>query len=55
MLNLSPSEPLALVQALPCFDNQIKLDPLLESSLNLCIYYLISVLFMDKSVSADTN
>jgi hypothetical protein len=43
MLNLAPSEPLVLVQELPCFDNPIKLDPLLESSLNLCIYYLISV------------
>jgi hypothetical protein len=36
LLNLAPGEPLALVQALPCFDNSIKLDPLLSSALDLC-------------------
>jgi hypothetical protein len=42
MLNLAPGEPLALVQELPCFDNPIKLDPLLVSSIDLCIHNLIS-------------
>jgi len=42
MLNLAPSEPLALVQALPCFDNTIKLKLLLASSLDLCAHDLIS-------------
>jgi hypothetical protein len=52
MLNLAPSEPLALVQELPCFDNPIKLNPLLESALDLCICYLISV-FMFHSVMVE--
>jgi hypothetical protein len=52
MLNLAPSEPLALVQEMPCFDNPIKLNPLLESALDLCIYYLISV-FMFHLVMVD--
>jgi hypothetical protein len=52
MLNLAPSEPLALVQELPCFDNPIKLNPLLDSALDLYIYYLISV-FMFHSFMLD--
>jgi hypothetical protein len=42
LLNLAPGEPLALVQELPCFDDSIKLDPLLSSSLNLCVHNLIT-------------
>ena len=42
LLNLALGEPLALVQELPCFDNLIKLDPLLESSLYLCVQYMIN-------------
>ena len=40
MLNLAPGEPLALVQELSCFDNLIKLDPLMVSALDLCVHYL---------------
>jgi len=43
MLNLVLGEPLPLVQELPCLDNPIKLDPLQESALDLCVYYLINV------------
>jgi hypothetical protein len=42
LLNFSPSEPLALVQKLPYFDNLIKLDPLLASALDLCVHNMIS-------------
>ena len=42
LLDLAPGEPLALVEELPCLDNPIKLDPLLESALDLCVHYLIS-------------
>jgi hypothetical protein len=42
LLNLAPGEPLSLVQELPCFDNPIKLDPLLTSSLDLCVQDIIS-------------
>jgi hypothetical protein len=42
LLNLAPGEPLALVQELPCFDNPIKLDPLLVSALDLCVHDMIS-------------
>jgi hypothetical protein len=42
LLNLAPGEPLSLVQELPCFDNPIKLDPLLVSSLDLCVHDMIS-------------
>ena len=42
MLNFSPGEPLALVQELSYLDNPIKLDPMLESSLDLCVHYMIS-------------
>jgi hypothetical protein len=41
LLNLAPGEPLALVQELPCFDDSIKLDPLLLSDLNLSVQNLI--------------
>jgi hypothetical protein len=41
MLNLTPGETHVLVQKLPCFDNPIKLNPLLESSLDLCIHDFI--------------
>ena len=34
-------EPLALVQELPCFDDSIKMDPLLSSALDLCVHNLI--------------
>jgi hypothetical protein len=42
LLNLAPGEPLALVQELPCFDDSIKLDPLLSSSLDLCVHNMIT-------------
>jgi hypothetical protein len=42
LLNLASGEPLALVQELPCFDNLIKLDPLLVSALDLCVHDMIS-------------
>jgi hypothetical protein len=41
LLNLAPSEPLALVQELPCFDDSIKLDPLLSSALDLSFHNMI--------------
>jgi hypothetical protein len=41
LLNLALGEPLALVQELPCFDDSIKLDPLLSSDLDLCVHNLI--------------
>jgi hypothetical protein len=41
LLNLTPGEPLALVQELPCFDNSIKMDPLLSSALDLCVQNMI--------------
>jgi hypothetical protein len=41
LLNLAPGEPLALVQEMPCFDDLIKLDPLLSSALDLSIHNLI--------------
>jgi hypothetical protein len=41
LLNLAPGEPLALVQELPCFDDSIKLDPLLSSALDLCVHNMI--------------
>ena len=40
-MNLAPGEPLALVQELPCFDDSIKLDPLLSSDLDLSVHSLI--------------
>jgi hypothetical protein len=41
LLNLAPGEPLTLVQELPCFDDSIKLDPLLLSALDLCVHNMI--------------
>jgi hypothetical protein len=41
LLNLARGEPLALVQELPCFDDTIKLDPLLLSALDLFVHNLI--------------
>ena len=41
LLNLTPSEPLTLVQELPYFDDLIKMDPLLSSCLDLCVQNLI--------------
>ena len=38
MPNLAPGEPLALVEEFPYFDNPIKLDPLLESSLDMYVH-----------------
>jgi hypothetical protein len=46
LLNLAPGEPLALVQELPCFDNSIKLDPLLSGSLDLCVHNMIIGFFL---------
>jgi hypothetical protein len=42
LLNLAPSEPLALVQELACFDDSIKLDPLLSSALDMCVHNLVT-------------
>ena len=42
LLNLVLSEPLALVQELPYFDNLIKLDPLLTGALDLCVHNMIT-------------
>jgi hypothetical protein len=42
LLNLALGEPLVVVQELPCFDNLIKLDPLMASSLDLCVHDMIS-------------
>ena len=47
MLNLAPGETFALVQELPCFDDLIKLDPLLLSSLDLCVHNLIAGCLLD--------
>jgi hypothetical protein len=47
LLNLAPGEPLALVQELPCFDNLIKMDPLLASSLDLYVHDKISGFMFD--------
>ena len=42
LLNLALGEPLALVQELPCFDDSIKMEPLLSSALDLCVHNLIT-------------
>jgi hypothetical protein len=42
LLNLAPGDPPALVQEMPCFENLIKLAPLLESYLDLCFHDMIS-------------
>jgi hypothetical protein len=41
LLNLALGEPLALLEELPCFDDSIKLDPLLSSALDLSIHNMI--------------
>jgi hypothetical protein len=41
LLNLAPSEPLALVQEFPYFDDSIKMDPLLSSALYLSVHNMI--------------
>ena len=41
LLNLAPGEPLALVQETPCFDDSIKMDNLLSSTLDLCVHNMI--------------
>ena len=41
LLNLAPGEPLALVQELSCFDDSINMDPLLSSSLDICVHNII--------------
>jgi hypothetical protein len=41
LLNLAPGEPLALVQELPCFDDLIKMDPLLSSAFDLSVHNMI--------------
>jgi hypothetical protein len=42
LLNLALGEPVALVQELPCFDDSIKLDPLLSSALDMCVHIMIT-------------
>jgi hypothetical protein len=46
LLNLSLGEPFSLVKELPCFDNSIKLDPLMASSLDLFFHNLIIGFFL---------
>ena len=41
LLNLAPGDPLALVQELPCFNDLIKMGPLLLSALDLCVHNII--------------
>jgi hypothetical protein len=41
LLNFSPGDSLALVQELPCFDNSVKMDPLLSSALVLYVHNII--------------
>jgi hypothetical protein len=41
MLNLAPGEALALVQELPCFDNSIKMDPLIASAIDMFVHNMI--------------
>jgi hypothetical protein len=41
LLNLALGEPLGLVQELPCFDDSIKMDPLLSGSLDMCVHNMI--------------
>jgi hypothetical protein len=64
LLNLAPSEPLALVQELPLFDNSIKLDPLLVSALDKFFHNMIigcmhsdlrSIGFICSSISEVSN
>jgi hypothetical protein len=53
LLNLAPSEPLALVQELPHFDNMIKLKLLLASSIDLCVHDLITGCNIPRSIDLD--
>ena len=48
LLNLALGEPLALVQELSCFDDSIKMDPLLSSSLDLCVHNMIIGCLLDE-------
>jgi hypothetical protein len=48
LLNLAPGEPLSLVQELPYFDDSIKLDHLLSSSLDLYVYSLFIRFLLDE-------
>jgi hypothetical protein len=41
LLNLAPGEPLALVQEFPHFDDSIKMDPFLLSTLDLSVHNMI--------------
>jgi hypothetical protein len=41
LLNLAPCEPVSLVQELPCFDNLVKLDPLMFGAIDLCVQNMI--------------
>jgi hypothetical protein len=45
LLNLAPGEPLALVQELRCFDDSIKLDPLLLSALDTYVSTIRSLYY----------
>ena len=41
LLNLAPGDPLALLKELPCFDESIKMNPLLLSALDMCVHNMI--------------
>jgi hypothetical protein len=43
---LASGEPLAFVEELPCFNNSIKLDPLLGSALELFFHNMIIGFFL---------
>jgi hypothetical protein len=47
VLNLASGESLALVQELSCFDDLIKLDPLLSSSIDMCFDNMITGCMLD--------
>jgi len=42
LLNMASGEPLSLVQELPCFDNSIKLHPLLASAIDIFVQNMIT-------------
>jgi hypothetical protein len=42
LLNLALGELLSLVEEFPYLDSRINMDPLLVSSLDLCVHYMIS-------------
>jgi hypothetical protein len=50
LLNLAPSEPLALVKKFPCFDDPVVLYVLLVGSFQLCIHDEINYVSMMKSI-----